>query len=170
MRWPVVVSVTLVVMTGCTSESVPHDSAEPSPTVHEFVGSPSEYTDALMDCMRGRGWQVTETEGGFGAGVDRSNEDKFIADMNACRDAIGAEPMADLSTEQLRSRYEWRRAQYDCLVDHGFATGAPLSFQSFVDRYERTGRAYWDPIAPLAEDGQDVQRANRECPYSTDEW
>jgi len=165
-------SASLLLLTGCGSEEgSPEQPTATSTSTHEFSGSPAEYNDAMITCLRQLGWQVNETDdGGYGVALNGASDDEYFADQRECRDEVGAEPMADLSQEELRSRYDWRREQYECLIDNGFDVGDPMSYETFVDNYQRTGRAHWDPISMLADNGQAVQNATELCPYSNDEW
>lgn len=56
------------------------------------------------------------------------------------------EPVEGLSPEELQRRYEARVAQFECLTDLGLVKGPPISFEKFVDDYNRSGqRIFWEP-------------------------
>lgn len=164
------VCVGAALLTGCGSGPT-GDTTTAVTGPDEFVGSPAEYAAAQRSCMQDRGWEITNSEdASFTIELSGRSDDEYFDDLEACRAEVGAEPTSDLSEQDLRARYSWRRDQYDCLASEGFAVGAPKSFESFVDGYERTGTPSWDPIADFAEDGEAVARANIVCPYSTSEW
>lgn len=54
--------------------------------------------------------------------------------------------MSGLTQEDLRGRYDARVDQFACLVDEQLISGEPISFDQFVDDYERSGQVtLWEP-------------------------
>lgn len=159
-----------IVLAGC-STSNDQSETTPAPESAEFVGTPAERLSAMKNCLERRGWSVQlGDQGGISIDLGGRTSDEYYEDQAECSDEIGSPPMSSLSESELRDRYEWRVEQYECLVENDLAAEERMSFETFVDGYGRTGRATWDPIAPLVEDPEAVDQANTLCPYSTSEW
>ena len=145
-RWPVVslVAVALFSATvGCSSESAEQSDDEAG----VFTGTPDEYTELMMGCLEEHGI-ATQDEGANGFSFESSDEALEISQM--CRESIGEPKIVGLSEDELRERYDARVEQWECLVDNELLSGNPITFETFVDEYERSGQTrLWEPTSEV---------------------
>lgn len=166
----------VMLLAGCAAEDpevTQSPSASPSgPRI--FDGTLEEYTALERACYDENGLETQDLPPGDperGQGFGYSNAGKTLEEMQAisdrCEAEIGTPRMQGLSEAQLQERYDARAEQWSCLADKGLVTGDPPSFETFVDKYERSGqKVLWEPTEDAAEvtaDGREVA-ATDECP------
>lgn len=163
-----------LVVNGCSRDDPA--AAEPrSPSgPRVFDGTIEEYTALERACYDEKGLATEDLPSGdpeHGQGFTYSNAGRTFEEIEAideeCKAEIGVPRMQGLSQAQLRERYDARVEQWTCLVGKGLVTGDPLSFETFVDKYERSGqKVLWEPTegaAEVAADGREIA-ATDECP------
>lgn len=142
---PVAAAILLGIV-GCAGSSE-QSSPEPSETVY-FEGTVEEWRQLTIACLRDNGLVAEagreDTEIMYGSEDLTPAESRDILD--SCSAEIGYIQVEGLSEEQLRSRYDARVAQFECLKRNGLIEGEAISFESFVDRYNRSGQQeLWAP-------------------------
>lgn len=71
--------------------------------------------------------------------------------MEICTEKIGEPQVQRLSETQLRERYDARVEQWQCFAERALVEGDPITFDTFVDEYRRSGELIlWEPAAHSA--------------------
>ncbi len=174
--WVVPVVAVVVGLGGCSGAPAPSASSSASPSVSGaaaslpsalasakvFTGTPEEYTAALVACYRAAGYTVTmptdPTDGSAFSTDITGHTDQEFADMaNACDEQVGTIDLRGYSDEQIRASYDYRVAEFECLVSNGWASGSPPSWESYRDDWRASqGGAHWDPISDALQAGVGV--------------
>ncbi len=163
-------------LAGCSaggSSALSSGSAGPPSTaaaVHYFDGTPEEMTALFRACLADAGFETRDIGEADGFAIDTAvGQSQAYQDASSrCAAEIGQVKIAGLSQDELRERYEARTAQFDCLVAKGLLSGAPISFEVFVEDYNRSGqKVLWEPT----KDARGVQGAgpSQVCPR-TQSW
>lgn len=147
-----------VAVTACTNDeaSLQAVSADPADEDNLFEGTPEEYSLLLRACLKESGIQTEDlTDSNDQSGFSVSNVDhtpEQVAEVSErCRAEIGEPQTSGLSEAQLRQRYDARVDQWQCLTGHGLVAGEPITFETFVDDYRRSGeQTLWEPTAESA--------------------
>ena len=136
-------------LTGCGSPTGPeHDPLPSGPTTAYFDGTPEEYTTLLRACLAEAGIETVDgtTADGYLVSTEVANSKEYTDASEACSTELGEIQVEGLSENQLRQRYDARAAQFECLVENALISGEPMSFEVFVDGYNRSGqRDLWEP-------------------------
>ena len=166
----------MVLLVGC-SGAEPAAIESPSPSASGpriFEGTIEEYTVLQRACLEDKGLTTVDLPPGDperAQGFAVSTAGKTLEEREAideeCEAEIGTPRMQSLSEAQLQQRYDARAEQWSCLAGKGLVTGDPPSFETFVDKYERSGqKVLWEPTegaADVTADGREVA-ATDECP------
>lgn len=138
----------LLLLCGCSA----HNAAPTSTTAEEkiFEGTPVEWTTLYRACLEEGGLTTADLPdgdpSGFLVAIPDTSEEQRKQVTAACQKEIGMAPVEGLSPEELQRRYDARVAQFECLADLGLVGGPPISFEKFVDDYNRSGqRILWEP-------------------------
>lgn len=168
----------LPVIVGCTAstQTAPGQqgqSAEPTNAELIFEGTPAEYTTLLRACLEDGGLttadDLTGDKTGFMIQAGDDEERRVIVD--GCKVELGEPKMSGLSEAELRERYDARVEQHACLVDEGLVDGAPVSFETFVDDYERSGqKVLWEPTLTASDAPDGSGGASVVCPRDPGVW
>lgn len=176
------ISIGLIVATmllvGCQNE----DSATPPPsdTTKVFDGTPVEWTLLFRACLEEAGFVTADSpdgdKTGFVVSTDGITNEQRVEVRNSCQAEIGMPQMAGLGEGELRIRYDARVAQFQCLADLGLVNEAPVSFEKFVDDYNRSGqRDLWEPTVvdgvglSMEKDGR-FYGGTQLCPRDSSVW
>lgn len=182
-RWSVACAALIVgsplFAVGCAADDPePSESLSASPSEPRiFDGTIEEYVTLERACLEEKGIKTMDLspddpEWGQGYGVvpEGTTFEEREVSYDECEAEIGTPRMQNLSDTQLRERYDSRVEQWTCLVSKELVTGDPLSYETFVDKYERSGqKTLWEPTetaADVTKDGRDVA-ATDECPRGT---
>lgn len=174
MRWYLLASTALLAFTACALPPSEQE-VERSGDRNEFAGTPDEYTELWRGCVEDKGLVTRDEDGigNFSAGhpdLSHKEVDQIVRD---CSEALGRQPMTDLSDEELRRRYEARVEQHGCLIDEGLVSGGDSpSFEVFVDQYQRSGQtSLWEPASEAVHqiDGRPVSPSDL-CPRPGQIW
>lgn len=165
----------LMALVGCTSTA-----PSPSPTNERakiFQGTPAEWSLLFRSCLEDNGLTTADLLDGDASGFMLSNdgvtEERRTEVTTKCRSEIGEPQMEGLSNDELHRRYESRLDQFQCLLKNDLISGSPMSFEKFVDEYNRSGqKQLWSP-------DQDASTVERDgilygptdiCPRDTSTW
>lgn len=123
-------------------------------TTRYFAGTPEEHAVLLRACLEENGIETAlppnSPKDGFAITSESMADENFERIMADCREEIGSPRMAGLSQDELQIRYDARVTQWECLVAEDFTAGEPISFDSFVEDYNRSGQIYlWEPTENL---------------------
>jgi len=133
-------------LAGCGSPGEPEPTNRAS--ARYFEGTPEEYTALSRACLAEAGFETLpgETADGYLVSTEVANSEEFQAASEACGAELGEIQIEGLSDSQLRERYDARVEQFACLVENDLIEGEPISFEVFVDRYNRSGQKdFWEP-------------------------
>lgn len=172
---PMAAAVLAVALVGCAGN--PAESPQASDVIKEFDGTPAEWTMLFRACIEDSGLQTADlpdgSKDGFMISLLNSTQEFRDQVTAKCRAEIGEAPMTGLSTDELQRRYSARVSQFDCMVDLGVVDGEPISFEKFVDDYNRSGqKLLWAPgegISVTLEDG--TRKGSTDlCPLDPSVW
>lgn len=150
LRYALLAAVTVLALSGCSDADDP-DSSDVSETSSEFfVGTPEEYTVLVRTCLDEKGFLTADNPGGapdgFAVAVGDHAEGEVTRASEECRAELGEPQMSGLPEDELRTRYDARVAQWECLVENDLVSGDPISFEVFVEDYNRSGQeSLWEP-------------------------
>lgn len=145
-------------VTACASDEapLPDSSADPVAQGNVFEGTPEEYTLLMRACLEASGIQTRDLTGsndqtGYSVNIVDQNPEQVAEVSDQCRAEIGEPQTSGLSDAQLQERYDARVGQWQCLAGHGLVAGEPVTFETFVDDYRRSGeQSLWEPTAESA--------------------
>lgn len=126
-----------------------------SPSSGEFFsGSPEERVVLLRACFEENGVETSQPPGmaadGFAYAVGSVSPEELERIRTLCDEEIGEPQISGLSDDELQLRYDGRVEQWECLVENEFTTGEPISFETFVEDYRRSGeQRLWEPTEGL---------------------
>lgn len=148
-----VLALPLVLLLSSCEGSSPEDATSASPGEF-FSGSPEERVVLLRACFEENGVETSQPPGmasdGFAYAVGSVSPDELERIKKLCDEEIGEPQISGLSDGELQSRYDGRVEQWECLVENEFTTGEPISFESFVEDYRRSGeQRLWEPTEGL---------------------
>ena len=174
-RWWVVPWVALALSAGgCSGASAASSSSDVSPSVSGavapsasapskvFTGTPEEFNAASKACFEAAGYSVimpTDPTDGSAFTVDMTGhtDQEFFDVVDACDAQVGTIDLRGYSDEQIRASYDYRVAEFECLVSNGWASGAPPSWESYRDDWRSSmGGAHWNPISDALQAGAGV--------------
>lgn len=143
----IAVSCVALGLVGCSqSEGSPDATVNESAEVPIFTGTLSEYTELMRTCFEEQGIETfgDDASGNGSFSVDASVDVAEIQEI--CDAQVGVPAVEDLSEDVLQERYEARVEQWECLVDEGLVTGDPITYETFVDDYNRSDPPQlWEP-------------------------
>ena len=143
-------------------------SAGPSPFA--FTGSIEEYIAAVASCLRDAGWNVNADGVGGSADITAEQRPAFLAARESCGATLGEPPPpVPVSEAEIRARYAYLLEARDCLIDLGYAIGAPATLDHFLDSY---ASGPWSPFNDLADQTTsqaEWEQANQACPQAPGE-
>lgn len=151
-RWILILLVALpITLLGSACTQAGEQSQEEAiPITTYFQGSPEEYTTLFRSCLEEHGVETFDIGDKDGFAVISSESDAYTEADAMCTEELGEPQMKDLPEDELRVRYEARVEQWECLVDEGFAEGEPISFDVFVEDYNRSSQLrLWEPTEGL---------------------
>lgn len=159
----VLVSSFLTVLAGC-SGGTGEESTNPSRTAEDFGSN-------MARCMTEKGWNVAANPDGSWETVDSihvSQEERFEADVEECRDRFGYERGAPTMTqEQAEEFYDALLNAAECLKDLGLTTPEAVSKQASVESLINGGPPLWDPyehVVGSVESAAELEEVFKECP------
>lgn len=165
----------LMALVGCTSAA-----PSPSPTnegARIFHGTPAEWSLLFRSCLEDNGLTTAdlpdEDPSGFMVSNEGVTEERRTEVTTKCRSEVGEPQIEGLSNEELRRRYDARLTQFECTVANGFTSGLPMSFETFVDEYNRSGqKKLWAPgeVTSTVERGGIQYGAGDLCPPDPGTW
>lgn len=118
-----------------------------------FTGTPDEYFELMRSCFEDNGIETVDSTSGSGTEFGYPATEEADTAEELCSSTIGEPQMQGLSEEQLRERYEGRLDQWECLAAEGLLSGEPMSYETFVDEYRRSGETeMWLPFLEVNED------------------
>ena len=154
----------------CAACSTGNNSTTPTPsqTNQYFSGTPEEYWAAMISCYRQHGIEAEPNGDGGIRTFSNLAPDEYNKISLSCRDPLG-EPLPEemLNESQYRERYQWRADQYRCLVDHGYLTGEPMSFDQYRALTYKTTES-WRPLSLV--DKSVYSQSAKACPDSEKAW
>ncbi len=150
--------------TACSQEAEETSSKQ----VEEyFTGSPDEFWQLMIACYDEHGIESEQQGNSLGVSSTLDTED-FLPIQEECLSRIPPMPETEqLPEDQLRRMHSWRVEQYECMVENGYLTGQPLSFEEFMNRVEEDN-SLWSGLNEL--DSADIPAAQTTCPAPLDEW
>lgn len=170
-----IAAIVAIALGACGADASPEDSASAGPKL--FEGTPEEHSVLRRACIEDKGFTTSNDPNGapdgFGVSTDGKTQEELIAALEECNELIGEPKMANLSEAELQERYDVRVAQFECLIDKGLIGGEPLTFEVFVERYNRSGQEeLWEPTAEasMSESGGVPQGPTDVCPRSAQTW
>ncbi|WP_141931132.1 hypothetical protein [Microbacterium sp. SLBN-146] len=115
--------------------------------------------DARAECLRDRGWDVTQEDEAIIAEVSPDREALYQRDGVACIAQVGRDPDAELTAPEMDNVFSWYMEIADCLEARGYSVPTRPTEQAFLDMYDT------DPWIPWIElDGLQLSRAEAQCP------
>lgn len=165
----------LVTLVGCTGAAPSPPPTNEGPKI--FHGTPAEWSLLFRSCLEDNGLTTADLPDGDASGFMLSNdgvtEERRTEVTTKCHSEIGDPQMEGLSDDELHRRYESRLDQFQCLLENDLISGSPMSFEKFVDEYNRSGqKQLWSP-------DQDASTVERDgilygptdiCPRDTSTW
>lgn len=151
-------------VTSCSdsTEDINQDQAD-----EYFTGSPDEYWQLMITCYDEHGVEAEQDRNSLGVSSTLDSDD-FLPIQEECLSRIPPFPPTDqVPDEQLELMYAWRAEQYECMVDHGYLTGQPISFEEFKSR-RIEDQSNWSVLDEL--DTDDLLAASNACPEATNAW
>lgn len=136
--------------------TVPTESVDPVDEGRVFEGTPEEYTLLVRACLEEHGIQTRDLtdsndQTGYSVSTVDHTPEQLAEVSDGCRAEIGEPQTSGLTEAQLQERYDARLEQWQCLVGHGLVAGEPVTFETFVDDYRRSGeQSLWEPTAESA--------------------
>lgn len=179
----------LIVVAGCTTSSAPQTTASGGPSATSDGGQFSgwedwaefwdranvEYTAAVVQCLRDKGWAVDHEEGTIQYGIEYSDPERQqplfrAADSDCGREAV-ARGYTDPGTRvwdgtTLRFLYDYNVDRYQCLLNAGYDIPTPPSFEAWLDTYQTGQGEIWIPYRYLPRDWLSKQAAESACPQA----
>ncbi|USQ80807.1 hypothetical protein NF556_03875 [Ornithinimicrobium faecis] len=164
-----------LVLSGCAGTE---GTAERDEATSSGVDRQAEYEqvlsaqDQLHTCMAELGYTVTEEGGETGIAPMPGDEgdQRFFADLEACREQHPLPPIAPRTEDELVRLYEAKLAQARCIEDQGYETVPPPSLETYLAEMQRPPESVvtppWDPLSqPLV--GGAVIELEELCPRPT---
>jgi hypothetical protein len=166
LRWALATVVAVSAVSGCSG-------GDPAPVPPTSTGAADGGTQALVDCMRERGWDATfdESDGSMlVTDVPDAQSEQYARDNLECQAQAGidADPAA-LTDDQLHELYQHEVATAECLRGEGVDVPEPSSEQAFHDAYA-SGSAFsaYAAVGNVSED--EWNRLNAACPQLPEGW
>lgn len=120
-----------------------------------FVGTVSEYTQALVDCLKKAGVNASVETGPDGRAqakfpaTSRAELDRNNKAIDDCQAMLPAKPEPRIDAD-FKLMYDHLREQSQCVKDEGYDVPRVPSWQSFLET-ARADRLDWDPVALVPE-------------------
>ncbi|AEI13386.1 hypothetical protein [Cellulomonas gilvus] len=174
-------------LSACTGET-PQAQAQWSPPAWfaEQARESEESRLGYQRCMDDKGWDRTMMAGGgseepfvFGKDEDRSELERFDADVEECRIELGYPAPHEPTADELGVQYDAEQDVAACLEHLGFDIPEPPSREAWVEalisgREDGASAEVWSPYGELARMVEDdpgnaelagrIERAEVQCP------
>lgn len=166
-----------LLVAGC-SNAVPDIEDEMTETsdsaaANAFMGTPAEHTVLMRACLEENGIETQDLspadETGYTVGTGGRSPEEFRLIMDGCSAEVGEPPIGGLQEDELQNRYDARVMQFECLVREQLISGEPISFEQFVDDYQRSGQQLlWEPTTEAG--GRGNLGPTDICPRDSSTW
>ncbi len=127
----------LPALSGCSS-APPADTDDMS--LREIQQLETDVRGSLVDCLLGKGWDVTADEQGYGVdNLPSAQVEQYQADNEECMRETGADQIEPptLTDERLAEFYSHEEETADCLRARGHEIPQLPSLQTFADGYRQ---------------------------------